>query len=181
MGYNGTIGTSNVDFVSLVLLNYTIDCRCSISGTTFVPCNPIFTLNLDSYINPSCVGVCDGSITVSATGGVGPYTYSATNGTLLYVNNTGLFEGLCEDSWSVSASNTCGTITGLTQPVVLNNSFYANILTLPTEFCVTVSGGTPPYIIYINSVLTTTIPQSGTYCYPTQCGVTSIITVSDSS
>lgn len=181
MGYNGTIGTSNVDFVSLVLLNYTIDCRCSISGTTFVPCNPIFTLNLDSYINPSCVGVCDGSITVSATGGVGPYTYSATNGTLLYVNNTGLFEGLCEDSWSVSASNTCGTITGLTQPVVLNNSFYANILTLPTEFCVTVSGGTPPYIIYINSVPTTTIPQSGTYCYPTQCGVTSIITVSDSS
>jgi uncharacterized repeat protein (TIGR03803 family) len=180
--YNSAIPNNLIEIkdLNLTILSFSYDCRCTITGSTLVPCNPTFTLNLDSYINPTCANSCDGSIIVSATGGVPPYSYTATNGTQIYTNNTGIFQGLCADNWTILSNNDCGGITTL--PITLIDSFYVNIDTRPTEFCVTVSGGTPPYLVYLNSILIDTI-NSGpiTVCYTAPCGESTIIIVTDSN
>jgi hypothetical protein len=172
---------TEVKDMQLTLLSYTVDCRCSASGTTYVPCNPPLTLNVVSYTEPNCFSACNGTIIVSATGGVLPYSYSATNGTSIYISPNGVFNDLCEDTWDLSVSDSCNTVV-TNAGFFLPNSFHVTVDTYPTEFCVGITGGTPPYHVFIDNVEIDTISQSPVnICYSASCGVTTIIRVVDSS
>lgn len=63
------------------------------------------TLEIISVSNVSFGGDCDGSITVSASGGTGPYTYSI-EGTIF--QGSGTFTGLCEGNYYAIAKDTNG-------------------------------------------------------------------------
>jgi len=74
-----------------------------------------------ALVHPSCNGSCNGTITLTASGGTGPYQYSL-NGGAFQVSN--VFTGLCSGSYSITVrdANNCTFILSpaLTQPAVLN-------------------------------------------------------------
>lgn len=71
-----------------------------------------------SFTNPSCVGICDGTIELDVSGGTGPYTYSWSNG----VNESDL-TSLCAETYvvTITDSNGCeaSTSVGLVDPLIL--------------------------------------------------------------
>ena len=65
----------------------------------------------------SCQGVCDGSLIVSATGGVPPYLYSI-DGTNFQTSN--IFNSLCSSTFGLTVKDSVGT--SLTQTVTIGNA-----------------------------------------------------------
>lgn len=104
--------------------------------------------------NVSCNGFCDGTATVSPTGGVGSYTFLWSNG-----QTTPTATGLCVGNHSViiTDANACFITINVTiiqpSPLVISAS-----ATTPTcngdcdaTGLATVSGGTPPYLFSWNT------------------------------
>lgn len=169
--------------ISAQLVNYTSACPCTASGSTSVICPEPLSLTLISYTNPDCDNVCDGIISVSGYGGTYPYTYSATNGTTTYINTSGIFSGLCADIWYLYVIDSVSEIETSITPITLNNAFYALISNYGNGYCVTITGGTQPYYVFNNGVPLTWDNNNITNCYPpiSGCGITSVITVRDST
>jgi gliding motility-associated-like protein len=97
---------------------------------------------------PSCNAICDGSITVTPTGGTAPYTFSWSSG-----GNGPTESGLCAGNYSVDitdANGCTGTFTfTLTQPGTIGLAVTSTNITC-NSFCdgsatATVTGGTTPY------------------------------------
>ncbi len=151
-------GLSNMTgvFSNLGIGTYTItvadvnNCSSSTVVTMTQP-TPLIWTNT-AFTSPSCNGLIDGSITVSASGGVGAMSYLLLpNGTN---NNTGVFNNINAGTYTVKATDANGcTITTaitVTQPPVLT---VVNIATTPPScipgndgsVTITVSGGTPNY------------------------------------
>lgn len=61
-----------------------------------------------AFVNPTCPGGNDGSITVSITGGTLPYTAYTLTGSANQSNNNGIFSGLGEGTYNVSVSDATG-------------------------------------------------------------------------
>lgn len=135
-------------------------CTASDGGTVSNP-TPILP-NAVVLQNATCNGVCNGSATVSPTGGTPPYTYSWSNG-----QNTQTATGLCGgQSYTVTVTDFLGcsatqTVT-ITQPPPFNAT--VNVTNVNChgqctgQISLVLSGGTSPYNIVWN-----TIPvQSGT-------------------
>ncbi len=110
---------------------------------------PALNLTLDINSQPTCNGVCDGSITANVNGGTAPYTYSWNDG-----ETTQTATSLCDGNVSVTITdaNGCEIIgdTVLIAPQVLSVSLDTS--TNPSCFglCngvidISVSGGTTPY------------------------------------
>ena len=102
----------------------------------------------------------NGSITLSASGGSAPYTYSATINGITYNLNTGYFPGLNAGSITITVTDAAGQSKDTTvvvsdvypQPLVAVSS-----VTMPSAcgnqggaFVLTGSGGTPPYTYSID-------------------------------
>lgn len=93
----------------------------------------------------SCSGSCDGALTVSASCGFPPYTYSWSNG-----SDSATATGLCAGNYSVTVSDSSGSVVVnyvLAQPGPLALNFSQSD---PANGCngsatVYPSGGTPPY------------------------------------
>ena len=136
-----------------------------------------------TFTNPSCNGVCNGSISATTTYGTAPFTYSITGITTLYTdqNTTGVFEGLCEDSYTLCVTDALSNVDCYYQNINLVNTFYGNINTFLNGFCVTITGGTQPYHVYLDGVELVWDYANTTNCYPASCSFQSIITVTDSS
>lgn len=136
-----------------------------------------------TFTNPSCNGVCNGTISATTTYGTAPFTYSITGATTLYIdqNTTGLFEGLCEDSYTLCVTDALSNVDCYFQTINLVNTFYGSISTSLNAFCVTITGGTQPYHVYLDGIELVWDYANTTNCYPSDCSVQSIITVSDSS
>lgn len=151
--------------------------NCLISGTTFVPCAPDLILTLISFTDPGCEG-SPGEIIVSATSGTPPYSYTATNGTDIFINNTGIFTNLNSGTWYLSVSDI--NFIDSIPPITLTNTFFINVQTNSNSLCVTITGGTDPYTVTIDGtsyVYNTSITPN---CYSVSgCG-TSTITIIDS-
>ncbi|MBI2966624.1 MAG: SBBP repeat-containing protein, partial [Bacteroidetes bacterium] len=102
----------------------------------------------DGYV--SCNGACNGSSTVTANGGVTPYTYLWSD---VNSQTTVTATGLCANSYSITITdaNNCNFvwITSVSQPAVLTSAVTATDATCPgcTDGSATViaSGGTSPY------------------------------------
>lgn len=180
-GY-GVVAQSQYTGFQLSILSYTVDCECAISGNTTIPCLSTPTIGIVSIVNPGCDETANGIITVSGDSGQPPYTYSATNGTINYSNLNGIFTGLISGTWYLSLVDSLGAVATLPSPITLTETFYANIVLTPLGFCVTITGGTPDYLVYLDNTLLPFNPTQGsnTVCYTAECGTTSIITVRDS-
>jgi len=121
-------------------------CIVSVSATLTEPAELIAVIS--TQINPSCTGFADGIIATTVTGGIGPYTYSWTNGC-----TTSSCSGLGAGSYTVDVTdaNFCTVTVGgsLTDPLPL----VLNVTSTDVScfgFCngsanVVVAGGTTPY------------------------------------
>lgn len=106
------------------------------------------TATITSVTNPSCNSYCNGSATVTASGGTAPYTYSWTPSS----QTTATATNLCAGTYTVmvidAIPDTVTVTVTLTQPPALSVTTSAN-----PSFCnapngsiyTTVAGGTPPY------------------------------------
>lgn len=104
----------------------------------------------------SCVGIADGSITLSATGGAPPYSFTVAGVT----NTTGVFDGLPPDTYTavvVDANDCPGSLSVIVEEA---DALVVDSLLLAPTSCygladgaatVLVSGGTPPYAYAWNS------------------------------
>ena len=111
---------------------------------------PIVLSAVVTTTDASCASNCDGSASVSASGGTAPYTYVWSSG-----GNTATENGLCAGSYNVTATdaNGCVTVLSLTinEPAPLqatiNSSDVSCNANCDGSATVTIAGGTAPYSI----------------------------------
>ncbi len=131
------------------------------------PCTAISnTITIDPLVNPtanethidvSCNGENNGSITVTASGGVGPYEYSNDNGSSFQTSN--VFSGLIATTYNIvvrdskSCVSTAAPVTideptsvGGSPTLTQSLSCGTGNATQSAIITVTGSGGTPPYM-----------------------------------
>jgi len=162
-------------------------CTTTASVTIIEP--PVLVISV-STTNASCGGVCDGSATVTITGGTGPYVILWSN---LGVGNT--INGLCAGQYSVivTDANFCTQTVNfqLTEPPVLNANITSTVQVLCAGSCtgqatVQGSGGTPTYSFQWSNGQTT--PTVGNLCVGTYsviitdgigCTATATVTIND--
>lgn len=76
------------------------------------------SIDTEASTDMSCAGVADGTVTVSATGGTGIYTYTLNPGAI-QANTTGIFNGLASGIYTVDVTdiNLCPIATSNPLPV----------------------------------------------------------------
>lgn len=101
---------------------------CTATANVTITAPPVLS-GTTAFTNVSCNGGCNGTITVTPAGGVGPYQYSLNGGAYQASN---VFTGLCAGAYTVTIkdANNC--------TVVLNRT-----ITQPTPLALTVASTTP--------------------------------------
>ncbi len=151
---------------------------CTITDTSIVnqPGNILTSITLNNGV--SCSGVCDASVTATASNGVAPYTFTWSNG------STGATQfGLCAGSYVVTIADAAGCsvqdtiVINNPSPIVVNSSISQAILcggSCTGEITVAASGGTAPFNISWSNGSTGSV-QSGL------CAGTYNITITDAN
>jgi hypothetical protein len=135
--------------------NYTVNTtgtcgQTSKNGTITVNSNPTATA---TPTNISCFGSCDGSVTVTVTGGAPSYIYNWTPGTLTG-QGTSNITNLCSGTYTVNVTDANGCVVGasaaIIEPIAITGTITAQ--TAPScnggsngSVTLSASGGTPPY------------------------------------
>lgn len=121
---NGTTWQSGTTFSGLTAGSYTIYIRdanspqCTVTGNTVTITEPTaLNASVGSSSDPVCHDGTNGSVTISATGGTGAYSFSLDAGA--QTNGTGTFSGLASGSHSVVVTDANGCTT--TVNFTLNN------------------------------------------------------------
>ncbi len=151
-------GTSNATglFTGLTQGTYTITVKdannCeSICQDVTLEDPPALVCSIDGSTDPLCFGAADGTITASASGGTGAYTFTINPGGTS--NATGLFTGLTQGTYSITVkdANNCESTC---QDVTLEDPDILTITSIiPTcvdgqrliNIDLEVAGGTPTY------------------------------------
>ena len=118
-------------------------------------------------VNVSCNGACNGSITVTPSGGTAPYQYSINGGA--FQAGTA-FTGLCNGTYAVTIrdANNCTIVLNqnITQPAILNltqtSITAANCGNPSGSVTVAATGGTAPYTYTIDGGASQASPTFGT-------------------
>jgi len=122
---------------------------CSANNNVNVNQPAVLADSIASVINISCHGLSDGSISVKAYGGTGPYTYSWNIG-----GSSSSISGLSLGTYSVTVNDAhgCGPVNAnasITQPAALNAAISDSNVSCKGGHNGwvgdAVSGGTPPY------------------------------------
>ncbi len=123
-------------------------CPSNISVTISQP--TIVTPNI-STVQPTCNGLCNGSINSVPTGGIGAYTFTLQSNTATITTNPP-YNGLCAKTYTLIIGNNGCTITNtisLTQPNPITLSLNATPINCFGQCNSTISsivnGGTPSY------------------------------------
>ncbi|MGI2336904.1 MAG: hypothetical protein ACRKGH_09755, partial [Dehalogenimonas sp.] len=114
--------------------------NCEKSGTLDVTQPAVLTAEVTSQVNVSCNGGSNGSVVITAAGGIGPYIITPTQ--------TGLSAG--DYTFTVTDNNLCTTLVTatITQPSVLTAFAVVSYSTCGNSngsVDLSVSGGTPAY------------------------------------
>ena len=147
-------------FNDLTARSYNINLRdaigCSALLSVAVNSNPSLNLTLSSKSDASCIGN-DGSITLTATGGTAPLTYSS-DGINYQLSN--VFSNLLAKSYAVTVKDAKGCISS-SLPVVIAayQPFNLSIASKSDASCIgndasitlAAAGGTAPYTYKLNS------------------------------
>ncbi len=140
---------------------------CTATASTTVNDLSGLVASITAQVNVSCFGGSTGSVTVSASGSTGPYTYSINGGTTFQVSGT--FASLAAGTYTIIARDANGCTVSvpvtITQPAALTGAITAQTNVLcngASTGSVTVagSGGTVTYTYSINAV---TFVASGTF------------------
>lgn len=119
--YLNSSSTDTVTSTPLSQISYTLTgsdafgCSSTDTITLYVNATPTVSIN---YTDATCFGLCDGTATVTASGGQLPYSYSWSQG-----GNTTVITGLCANNYTatVTDANGCGSsaTTLIKQPVAV--------------------------------------------------------------
>ncbi len=148
---NGVTFQASANFSGLTAGTYNLVIEdangCQVNGTETVNSSSGPIINNINTVDPSCNGTTDGSITIVATGGTAPYTYSIDGGATTQGSNS--FAGLGAGSYAIEVTDNNGcTSTG---SATLNNPAAITFSSTATdEACgaadgtitITASGGT---------------------------------------
>ncbi len=100
-------------------------------------------------VNPSCPNTTDGAISVTATGGLSPYSAYTLSGSATQSNTTGIFIGLTAGTYAISVTDASGALYSQSNIVLsIPNDL---VLSPPTPLCagdttqLSVSGGDGSY------------------------------------
>jgi len=143
---------------------------------SFVINLPGTPLTATAAATDACFGTCDGSATVTASGGTPPYTYTWSTSP---VQTTATATGLCPGSYTVIVSDAFDTVSAT---ATVGNSTLLTGVTSSTDdngtcngtATITVTGGTTPYT-YLWSDGQTNSTAIGL------CGGTYVVTVTDAN
>lgn len=116
---NGTSNTSGI-FNNINANTYTVNATdangCSISTVITVTQPPVLTITNLASTPPSCIPGNDGTITITVTGGTGPYNYNIGAGNQLANNFTGLAGGTYTIVVTDANNCTLTNVVSLTNP-----------------------------------------------------------------
>jgi gliding motility-associated-like protein len=152
--------STNLNQVNLCAFTYTINVRDAnncLQSQTVVVANPTpVTVTTDSTLT-SCIGVCDGTATATATGGnMGGYTYLWNLGG----QTTQTAVGLCDGTYTVTVTDPLGCVGSstatVTEPTAVTVSISA-ITPSCSNICtgtatINAGGGTPGYTYTLDMV-----------------------------
>ena len=154
---------------------------------TCIPETPPSCYDL-TYTDPTCD--CNGTVTVVMSDANPPYTFNLISGSTIvsqvWNDDVYTFTGVCAGDWTVSVTQNNSNITvSCPSGVTLTNTFFADFISATTcqnlgRYCVTVSGGTPPYFIQLGAITPKVSFVDGTFCYEAPCG-TYNLSITDSS
>lgn len=153
-GFNTITSPYTTNVTGTYVFRVTDSNSCQVTSDEIIinaPVNPAFTT---VKADVKCNGGSTGTITVTPSGGVGPYTFALSGG--ITPNNsgdtTGLYTGLAAGSYTIVVTDHYGCTSGVTPAIVINEptllaataSFPANTTCdVATVITVVGNGGTP--------------------------------------
>jgi hypothetical protein len=152
--FDGTTGTSVTGLTQGTYeVTVTSSDGCSLSQTATIDYVPGLGLGSWSGSNPTCFSA-DGALTLTITGGTGPYLYSGSNGTVdvTYAYDY-TFSGLSSGPFSVSVTDAALCKITLGTTLIAPQSFYDVVIQGNNSTCsstngsidISLQGGTPPF------------------------------------
>ncbi|MFK8038804.1 MAG: PKD domain-containing protein [Crocinitomicaceae bacterium] len=118
----GTITNLTPDSYSVIITDAN---GCNITETYIV--NSIGNLNLTALTIPTCEGNSDGSIDLTVSGGIAPYSYNWDMGTSFLEDRTNLTAGNYSVSVFDNQNNCSGTHTAIVSEITANINFSSNL------------------------------------------------------
>ncbi|MBL7765721.1 MAG: choice-of-anchor L domain-containing protein [Chitinophagaceae bacterium] len=149
----GGVTNTTGSFIGLSAQTYTITVTdangCTKTTSLTITQNPDITITNVAKTNPSCIPGNNGSITVTASGGVPSLTYKLNAGTF---QASSTFSGLTIGTYTITVKDANGCTKTTTAslifpnaPTLANNTLALTCTNTITTISVTASGGTAPY------------------------------------
>lgn len=154
----GSITRSNLNRQEYIFTIVGSGAGCSMVSSIYPPGPDVpFTAALGAVSQPQCAGVNNGSITIQATGGTGPYTYSSNGGSSFQSSAT--FAGLSAGTYNFIARDAAGCERTVNNVQINNVQAVSAGISTSNVLCfgqntgsitVTPSGGLGSYTLSVN-------------------------------
>jgi gliding motility-associated-like protein len=169
----GTTSQAGNVFNGLAAGNYTVQVTdgnsCVVTGNVTVDSPSTLLIDNITPTDPTCASFSDGTISIGASGGTGPYVYSIDNGLTFQAGtnfntlNAGFYDVVVED---FTGCQTSGNTT-LTDPVavVIDNVTIVDVTCFGDadgQLTINVSGGAPGYTYSIDGGISFQAPNNFT-------------------
>ncbi|MGB0916552.1 MAG: gliding motility-associated C-terminal domain-containing protein, partial [Flavobacteriales bacterium] len=160
--------------VGIWAVTITDDIGCTATATAVISDSAALSASIPIFTGVSCNGECDGTASVFANGGVGPYTYSWDDG---FNQTTQTATGLCAGTYTVTVTDSqnpgcvAEAMVIIAEPLVLTTTATAVDVNCGTDCDGTVLaipvGGTPPYQFSWNDPASQTTIEAVDLCVGT--------------